>query len=52
MWEESGYVLSDVFGVAKSDDVVRFSVANTIPSDAKIPMHVPALLIASMAYST
>jgi hypothetical protein len=37
---------------AKRPDVIRFSLAMTMPSLARIPTQVPALLIASMAYST
>jgi hypothetical protein len=37
---------------AKRPDVIRFSLAMTMPSLAKRPTQVPALLIASIAYST
>ena len=40
------------FAGARSPLVILRSLAMTIPSLAKIPTHVPALLIASMAYST
>jgi hypothetical protein len=48
----SGYVFSEVLAGASSPDVTRRSLAMTIPSRARIPTHVPALLIASIAYST
>ena len=40
------------FAGAKRPLVILRSLAITIPSLANIPTHVPALLIASMAYST
>jgi len=37
---------------SSSLDVSFFSAASTIPSDAKMPIAVPACELASMAYST
>ena len=50
--DASGYVFSDVLAGANRPDVTRRSLAMTIPSLARIPTQVPALLIASIAYST
>lgn len=46
------YVFSDVFEGARSLETTFRSAAITMPSLARIPTHVPALLIASIAYST
>jgi hypothetical protein len=47
-----GYVFSDVLDGANNPEEILRSLAMTIPSEAKRPTHVPALLMASIAYST
>ena len=49
---DAQFFLGLTFAGAKRPLVIRRSLAMTIPSLANIPTHVPALLIASMAYST
>ncbi len=46
------YIFSDFFCGSSNFDVIFFSHASTIPSDARMPSAVPAWEIASMAYST
>jgi hypothetical protein len=51
-WSSIVYVFSLVFDGASSLDTTRRSAASTTPSVDFNPTHVPALLMASIAYST
>ncbi len=52
VWPSSWYAFSLVFEGARSFETVFFSAAKTIPSVDRSPTLVPALFMASMAYST
>ena len=46
------YIFSELLAGSSSLDEIFFSAARTTPSEARIPMAVPACDIASIAYST
>jgi len=52
MWSSIMYIFSDDLVGSRSLDVSFFSAARTMPSDAKMPIAVPACEMASIAYST
>ena len=51
-WSSTLCIFSDVMDASRSLEVIFFSAASTTPCEVSTPTAEPALLIASIAYST